>query len=95
MRCGSVCGRESARITLRKKKHPEPPLSHILAYPMAANMAGSGAQRNGSTRVSASVGSERMGDCGGERGERYGYACALTIAGRLPCRRTSRSEWYE
>lgn len=72
MRCGSVCGRESARITLRKKKHPEPPLSHILAYPMAANMAGSGAQRNGSTRVSASVGSERMGDCGGERGERYG-----------------------
>lgn len=35
---------ESTRITLRKKKHPEPPLSHILAYPMVANMAGSGAQ---------------------------------------------------
>lgn len=28
------------RITLREKKQPEPPLSHILAYPMLANMAG-------------------------------------------------------
>jgi len=43
--------RESAWITLRKKKHPEPPLSHILAYPMVANMAGSGVQEQ--VRVSA------------------------------------------
>lgn len=39
------------RITFRKKKHPEPPLSHILAYPMVANMAGSGVQE----RVRVSV----------------------------------------
>lgn len=36
--------RENAWITFRKKKHPEPPLSHILTYPMVANMAGSGVQ---------------------------------------------------
>lgn len=64
--------RENAWITLRKKKHPELSLSHILAYPMVANMAGSGAQervRESTARV---------------RGKRR--ACAIT--GRLPCRCT-------
>jgi hypothetical protein len=51
---GKAREKENARITLWKKKHPEPPLSHILAYPMVANMAGSGAQRR--VRVSASEG---------------------------------------
>lgn len=74
-----VRDRESAWITLRKKKHPEPPLSHILAYPMVANMAGSGVQER--VRVSA----VRV------RGKRR--ACA--IAGGLPCRRTRRSSMSE
>jgi len=64
---------------LRKKKHPVLPLSHILAYPMAANMAGSGAQER--VRVSAIQ----------VRGKRR--ACA--IAGGLPCRRTRRSSMSE
>lgn len=64
---------------MRKKKHPEPPLSHILAYPMVANMAGSGVQKR--VRVSA----VRV------RGKRR--ACAIT--GGLPCRRTRRSSMSE
>lgn len=64
---------------MRKKKHPEPPLSHILAYPMVANMAGSGVQER--VRVSA----VRV------RGKRR--ACAIT--GGLPCRRTRRSSMSE
>lgn len=71
--------RENAWITFRKKKHPEPPLSHILAYPMVANMAGSGVQER--VRVSA----VRV------RGKRR--ACA--IAEGLPCRRTRRSSMSE
>lgn len=71
--------RENAWITLRKKKHPEPPLSHILAYPMVANMAGSGVRER--VRVSA----VRV------RGKRR--ACAIT--GGLPCRRTRRSSMSE